>query len=124
MQNFLIISIGALLGANARYFINNFVIDKLGNNFPHGTLLINFSGSILLGFFFALIAGKPFMNQRWHLFIAVGFLGAFTTFSTYIYESFLLLSKGQWVFGLLNLLGSTMLGVIAVGLGILFGKLI
>lgn len=64
------------------------------------------------------------MNQRWHLFIAVGFLGAFTTFSTYVYESFTLLSKGQWIFGLLDLLGGTLLGVVAVGLGILFGKLL
>jgi CrcB protein len=62
------------------------------------------------------------IDPRWRLLIAVGFLGAYTTFFTYTFESFNLISKGEWVAGLLNLLGSSLLGLLAVGLGVYLGK--
>jgi fluoride exporter len=62
------------------------------------------------------------IDPRWRYLIAVGFLGAYTTFSTYTYESFNLLFKGQWAAGLLNLFASTIIGVFAVGLGVFIGK--
>ncbi|BBB48254.1 fluoride efflux transporter CrcB [Pelolinea submarina] len=122
MDEFLIISIGAVLGANARYLVNGWVINRMGNSFPHGTFLINFTGSLLLGFFLSAAAEHPVINPRWYLFIGIGFLGAFTTFSTYVYESFILLYQGQWGLGLLNIFNSTALGIIAIGLGFFLGK--
>jgi CrcB protein len=124
MENFLLISAGAILGANARYWLGTWAAQKWGAAFPYGTLIINLSGSFLLGLFMTLATERLMLDPRWRFLIAVGFLGAYTTFSTYTYESFNLLFKGQWIAGLLNLLGSTLLGVAAVGLGVFVGKVL
>ena len=122
MEKFLLISAGAILGANARYWLGDWAAQKWGSAFPIGTLIINLTGSLILGFFMTLATERFMLDPRWRLLFAVGFLGAYTTFSTYTYESFNLLFKGQWIPGLLNLLGSTILGVIAVGIGVYLGK--
>jgi CrcB protein len=124
IENFLLISLGAVLGANARYWLGTWVAQKWGSTFPVGTLLINVTGSFLLGLFMTLATERFLIDPRWRLLVAVGFLGAYTTFSTFTYESFNLLFKGQWVPGLLNLLGSSLLGILAVGLGVYLGKTI
>jgi len=124
MEKFLFISTGAVLGANARYWIADWAAQKFGANFPYGTFIINITGSLLIGFFLTLATERLMIDTRWRLFITVGFLGAYTTFSTYTFECFNLLIKGQWFAGLINLFGSTILGVIAVGLGVYLGKAI
>ncbi len=124
MEKFLIISAGAILGANARYWIGDWAARRFGANFPYGTFIINLTGSLLIGFFLTLVTERLMIDPRWRLLIAVGFLGAYTTFSTYTYESFNLIFNGQWVAGLFNLFGSTFLGVLAVGLGVYLGKAI
>jgi fluoride exporter len=122
MSNFLLISVGAIIGANVRFWLSDWATQKWGATFPLGTMIINLTGSLVLGFFMTLATDRLMLDPRWRLLFAVGFLGAYTTFSTYTYESFDLLFKGQWLPGLLNLFGSTLLGVIAVGLGVLLGK--
>jgi len=124
MEKFLLISTGAILGANARYWIGDWAAQKLGASFPYGTFIINISGSLLIGFFLTLATERLLIDPRWRLLIAVGFLGAYTTFSTFAFESFNLLAKGQWLAGLGNLFGSMVLGVAAVALGVYLGKAI
>lgn len=124
MEKFLLISAGAILGANARYWIGDWAAQKFGASFPYGTFIINLTGSFLIGFFLTLATERFMIDPRWRLLIAVGFLGAYTTFSTYAYESFNLIFNGQWMTGLINLFGSTLLGVLAVGLGVYLGKAI
>ncbi|NTV36345.1 MAG: fluoride efflux transporter CrcB [Anaerolineaceae bacterium] len=124
MEKFLLISAGAMLGANARYWLSDWAAQKWGATYPIGTLIINISGSLLLGFFMTLATERFMIDPRWRLLFAVGFLGAYTTFSTYTYESFNLILKGQMLYGLLNLFGSTILGFLAVGIGIYLGKLL
>jgi len=124
METFLFISAGAILGANARYWLGIWAAQKWGSSFPIGTLLINLTGSLLLGFFITLATERLMLDPRWRLLVAVGFLGAYTTFSTFTYESFNLIFKGQWLPGLFNLFGSTLLGVVAVGVGVYLGKLL
>jgi CrcB protein len=122
MEKFLLISTGAILGANARYWLGIWCADRWGTTFPYGTLLINVTGSFILGLFMTLAAERFLIDPRWRFLVAVGFLGAYTTFSTYSYESFSLLSKGQWAAGLMNLFGSSILGILSVGLGVFLGK--
>lgn len=124
MIDFLLISAGAVFGANARYWLGTWAAQKWGSIFPFGTLLINVTGSFLLGLFMTLATERFLLDPRWRLLVAVGFLGAYTTFSTFTYESFNLIFKGQWLPGLINLLGSSLLGLAAVGLGVYLGKIL
>lgn len=116
------LSLGAILGANARYFLSGWAAEKWGVTFPYGTLLINLTGSFILGLFLTFAAQRALVDPRYRLLIAVGFCGSYTTFSTYTYESFNLMLNGSWGAGLLNLLGSSGLGLTAVGLGIWLGR--
>ena len=122
MEKFLLISAGAILGANARYFLSDWTAQKWGTSFPIGTLLVNISGSLVLGLFMTLATERFLIDPRWRLMFTVGFLGAYTTFSTYTFESINMFLKGQWIPGLVNLLGTTLAGILAVGVGIYLGK--
>jgi len=124
MDKFLIISVGAILGANARYWLGGWAAEKFGSSFPYGTMIINVSGSLILGFFMTLITDRFIVDPRWRLLVAIGFLGAYTTFSTYTYESANLILSGQVWMGLLNLLGSSLLGLMAVTAGIFLGRML
>jgi CrcB protein len=122
LEKAVLISIGAVLGANARFWIADWVAQKWGTSFPYGTVLINLSGSFLIGLFLTLATERFLVDPRLRLLVAVGFLGAYTTFSTFSFESFSLLYRGQWLLGILNTLGSTLIGIVAVGLGVYLGK--
>jgi len=122
LERFLLISIGAILGANARYWVGDWVAQRYGTTFPFGTMLINLTGSLVLGFFLTLATERFLLDPRWRIVIAIGFLGGYTTFSTYTYESVNLMLTGQWALGLLNLLGSAILGAVAVAGGIFLGR--
>jgi fluoride exporter len=122
MDKFLIIGAGALLGANARYLLGNWLAEKWGTTFPYGTLIINVTGSLILGVFLSITTERYLVDPRWRLFIAIGFLGAYTTFSTFTYESVRLLQDGNWGWGVLNILGSNALGVLAAVIGLTIGS--
>jgi CrcB protein len=122
MDKILMISAGAILGANARYWISTWAAQKWGSAFPLGTLIVNLTGSLLLGIFMALTAERFSLDPRLRLMIATGFLGAYTTFSTFAFESVSMLTRGEVWAGLLNIAGSTIAGLLAVGAGILIGK--
>jgi CrcB protein len=122
METFLIISLGAILGANARYWLGGWAAERFGTTFPYGTLIINVTGSLILGFFITLVTDRFMTDPRWRLLVAIGFLGAYTTFSTYTYESVNLILSGQVWMGLLDLFGSSILGAAAVTAGILLGR--
>ena len=122
METFLIISLGAILGANARYWVGGWAAERFGTTFPYGTLIINLTGSLILGFFITLVTDRFLVDPRWRLLVAIGFLGAYTTFSTYTYESVNLILSGQVWMGLLDLFGSSILGATAVTAGILLGR--
>lgn len=124
MQNFLLISAGAMIGANCRYWLGGWAAQRLGSDYPYGTLIINLSGSFILGLFMALVMDRFLVNPQWRIFFAIGFLGSYTTFSSYTYESVNLMLNGQYWPGLINLFGSSLLGGVAVLLGIWLGRAI
>jgi CrcB protein len=115
---------GGFLGAIARYELANLIGTRLKTDFPFSTFIINITGSFILAFFMTLILGKFAVNPLWRLFFAVGFLGAYTTFSTLEYETFSLINDSQFFLASLNILGSATAGLFAVWLGNFMAKLI
>ncbi len=122
MAKWLLISLGAILGANARYWLSGWIAERIGVSFPFGTLVVNLSGSFILGLFLTLTTERFLIAPEWRLLIAIGFLGSYTTFSTYTYESMTLILTGQVWQGIFNLLGSSLLGALAATAGILTGR--
>jgi fluoride exporter len=107
--DFLAISLGAILGANARYLVSRYSATMLGPVFPYGTLVINVSGSLLVGFFVIWTSERVLVDPRWRLLVVVGFCGGFTTFSSYAFETMAYFEQGQWLFMLTNVLANNLL---------------
>jgi CrcB protein len=105
----LIISVGAIVGANARYLLSRFAAKELGPVFPYGTLFINVVGSLIVGFFVIWTTERVLADPRWRLFVVVGFCGSFTTFSSYAFESMAYFEQGQWLLMLTNVLSNNLL---------------
>jgi CrcB protein len=105
----LIISIGAIVGANARYFLSRFSVKALGPVFPYGTLIINLLGSMIVGFFVIWTTERVLADPRWRLLVVVGFCGSFTTFSSYAFESMSFFDRGQWLLMFANMLSNNLL---------------
>jgi CrcB protein len=121
---YLIIGVGGFVGANARYVIGGWVHQRWGASFPYGTFFINISGSFLLGLF-ATLAVRYAWSDHWRLLIAVGFIGAYTTFSTFEYETLQLVAEGRrYHAAALNLLGSLLVGFVAAYLGVVLARLL
>lgn len=118
MNRWIAIAIGGAFGTLARYGLGSVIGARLTNRFPLGTLIINISGSFVLGFFLTLAGERVHLPTHWRLAVSVGFVGAYTTFSTFEYETFKLLEKGKGFSGLLNMAVSLMMGFLAVWGGI------
>jgi CrcB protein len=111
----LFIALGGALGALARYGVGSFIMSRVHPGFPWGTFVINATGSFILGFVMTLLQQRYLVNTNWQPFICIGFVGAYTTFSTFEYETAKLGSSWQ---AMGNLLGSVVVGYIAVIIGI------
>jgi CrcB protein len=109
VNNILVISIGAILGANARWLISRFATRLLGPVFPYGTLFINVIGSFIVGFFMIWATERVLLDPRWRLLIVVGFCGAFTTFSSYAFETMSYFEQGQWLLMFANFASNNLL---------------
>ena len=120
----LIVGMGGFIGANARYLLGGWVHERWGTAFPYGTFVINVSGSFILGLF-APLALRYAWNEQWRLFIAIGFVGAYTTFSTFEYETLQLIAEGgRYRAAAVNLLGSVVVGFIAAYAGLVLARLL
>lgn len=122
-MDYLVVGLGGFLGANARYLMAHWIGERYGTSFPYGTLVINVSGSFIIGLFLVLITDRYMVHPNWRLFFSVGFLGAYTTFSTYSFESLVLILSGAWFPGLINLIGSVVLGLGATLCGMALARL-
>jgi len=109
VNNILVISIGAILGANARWIISRYAARVLGPMFPYGTLFINVTGSFIVGFFMIWATERVLLDPRWRLLIVVGFCGAFTTFSSYAFETMAYFEQGQWLLLFANFASNNLL---------------
>lgn len=120
MNNLFAIAIGGALGAVMRYLTSTSVHQLFGTDFPYGTLTVNVVGSLLMGFISILLLERLMLAEFWRPIIIIGFLGAFTTFSTFSMETFNLIQVGEMAKAFLNMfinvsfcLGATWIGVIA-----------
>ena len=118
----LLIGLGGFAGAIARYVVDGAVADRTGGAFPWGTLAVNLSGSFALGLLFALTAERAILPAEIRGPVLIGFIGAYTTFSTYMLESWRLVETGEIGAALANLIGSVVLGIVAVAAGLAIGR--
>jgi CrcB protein len=120
----LLVGLGGFAGAIARYVVDGWISDRNGTAFPLGTLVINLTGSFLLGLLFAWVLERGVLPAGVRAPLMIGFLGAYTTFSTFMLESWRLVEDGAWALALVNLGGSVGLGLAAVLGGLAVGRLL
>ncbi len=124
VNDFLVISVGAIVGANTRYLVSRHAARMLGPVFPYGTLIINVAGSLIVGFFLVWTSERVLVDPRWRLLVVVGFCGAFTTFSSYAFETMAYLEQGQWVLMLTNVLSNNLLCLAAALAGMALARVL
>jgi fluoride exporter len=123
-QRILIIGAGGFLGAVSRYLVAVWIGQRWGRSFPLGTFVINVSGSFLIGFIMALLLERYNAPPFWRLLLVVGFLGAYTTFSTFEYENGSLLKDGEMLVAALNVVLSVLVGFGALKLGEILARIL
>jgi fluoride exporter len=124
MGKVVVLSIGGVLGTLARYFLANGVYRCCGTSFPYGTLAVNAIGCFLIGLFGTLAENKLSFGPGMRLLLMVGFCGAFTTFSTYIFETNGLMQDGEMLKAALNVTVSILAGFLVFKLGAVLGQLL
>jgi CrcB protein len=122
VNEILVISLGSILGANARWIISRYAARILGPVFPYGTLVINVSGSFVVGFFMIWTTERVLLDPRWRLLMVVGFCGAFTTFSSFAFETMAYFEQGQWLLMSANFLSNNLLCLAAVLAGMALAR--
>ncbi len=121
-MRYVAVGLGAVLGANLRYLVATWAADRWGQDFPYGTFLINVSGAFAIGLFLALVGTRAPISPVWRLFIATGFLGGYTTFSSYAWEALVLAQDGAWLRFGAYAVGSNVLGLAGVWLGVTLAR--
>ena len=121
-MNLLIIALGGALGAVSRFLLGNGVSRALGSALPYGTFVINIVGCFAMGLLMTIIVDREMLPAAWRLFLCVGFLGGFTTFSSFGYEALMLLTEGKLLAVLAYVGGSVVLGLVAAAAGVLCAR--
>ena len=114
MQKYLLIALGGALGSIARYWVGSTVAGRMGIRFPYGTLLVNLTACVIIGFSLTYLGHRADLNPAWRFLIPVGFIGAYSTFSTYEWETLSSIRSGAFFLAALYALGSLVLGLVAV----------
>ena len=112
-----------MFGANLRYVITIWSLERWGADFPYGTFIVNVSGAFAIGLVLAYLGERFEISPLWRLFFVTGFLGGYTTFSTYAWEALVLAEQGAWLRGGAYVLGSNVLGFLGAWLGVTLGRL-
>jgi len=122
LQKYLFIAIGGALGSVARYVVGTSVSNRLGLRFPYGTLVINITACVIIGFSLEILNRHTNVNPAFRYLIPIGFIGAYSTFSTFVWEIFSSLNSGAFWVATLYVVTSIVFGLVAVALGATLGK--
>lgn len=117
LSGFFIVGLGGFLGSITRYAVGMWIGQRWGRNFPFGTLVVNVTGCFLIGLLMQVATDRLLVSPQWRLFLVIGFLGAYTTFSAFEYETGSLLADGEVLFASLNVVISVLAGFGALKLG-------
>src|SRR5580692_632460 len=118
LDRYLMVVVGGAAGSLMRYVLGTAIMSRTGGRFPFGTVVINITGSFLIGLLMTLLTERLSPHPNWRLLLVVGFLGGYTTFSSFEWETFGLMRDGARWLGLLNVVGSVVIGYLAVWLGV------
>ncbi|MDH5189633.1 MAG: fluoride efflux transporter CrcB [Gammaproteobacteria bacterium] len=122
MNQILVIAAGGALGALFRFWVSGMTYAAFGRDFPYGTLMVNVTGSLLIGLFYVLLIEKLPDTHLLRMFVLIGVLGAFTTFSTFTMETFTLFEQGAYIKVVANIFASVSLCLIATWFGVVVGR--
>jgi fluoride exporter len=123
MVKYLMIAIGGGLGSVLRFWVGGVVSGKMGTRFPYGTFVINCTASFLIGFIITLLTDKTHWSPNLRFLIPIGFIGGYSTFSTFEYETFRVVQEGEFLIAFLSVILSVVVGFVAVWLGAIAGRL-
>lgn len=124
MERYLYIAIGGALGSIARYWVGSTVAGRLGTRFPYGTFVINMTACVIIGFALTFLSKRAELNAAWRYLIPVGFVGAYSTFSSYEWETLSTLRSGALLIAVVYAVGSLVLGLVAVWGGSVIAELV
>jgi fluoride exporter len=124
LQKYFYIAVGGALGALARYGVGVFVTGRMGTRFPYGTFFINMTACVIIGFSITFLSRRAGLNPAWRYLVPVGFVGAYSTFSTYEWETVSTLRSGAFSLAALYAFSSLVLGLVAVWCGILLAEVV
>lgn len=122
MSKYALIAGFGAAGAVSRYAVDSWMSNLTGGQFPWGTLTVNVFGAFALGVLVAVTTERLVLDQNWRIGLGVGFLGSFTTFSTYAYESVRLAEDSAWLMTMANVFGMVALGLLAALVGLAIGR--
>ena len=117
MQKYLLIAFGGALGSIARYWVGTTIAGRMGTKFPYGTFVINITACMIIGFSLTVLSKRADMNPAWRFLVPVGFIGAYSTFSTYEWETLSPIRTGAFLLAALYAVSSLILGLAAVWAG-------
>jgi CrcB protein len=122
-MQFVAVALGAMLGANLRFIVGIWANERWGTDFPFGTLIVNISGAFAVGIVLAYLGERSDVSPLWRLFFVTGFLGGYTTFSAYAWETLVLAEQGAFFRAGAYLVGSNVIGFAGVWLGATLARL-
>ena len=124
MEKYFLIAIGGALGSIARYWVGSTISGRLGARFPYGTFVINMTACVIIGFAMTWLGKRADISSAWRFLVPIGFVGAYSTFSTYEWETLSTLRSGAFLLAGLYAVGSLIIGLIAVWGGSVLAEVI